>query len=668
MSTDESVSRRTYGRGPSRLDPIAPDWLVRIFAPKKASVPWLDMVRVCLTVTVPMGVGVGLGQPELGILAGMGSLVGAFGDKGGPFRERFRRTGAGTVAALTGLLIGRMIEEQAGWAVITVAALAALSALLSSISANLSFAGLQLLIYVAVAGAFAGGLALPLLLGCFTAGIGWALVLSRIQCWVEPPTDRPRAAEVQVLRELALVLRQDADAATAGEQAGPPVRSATDLDVANERRRITRDIARAYDDLVTARSSSAGSRRDLRRLAAALTSTFGLVGASFDYLSQGGRHGVQVAAVLGELADLVESEDASLTRQRLPALRDRTAVLVAAHRDLRPVGDALVQVSQTLTEPRPRPTAPATGEPTQVWLFGTKTWTFAARLALTLAVAQTVASSVPVEKPYWIVLTAAIVLKPDLGSVFARGVQRTIGTLAGVLLGVLILQLIPPGGWLLLPMAVLAFGFPFGASRNYGLLATLVTPLVLLLLDFGAGVDDRLAWDRLLDTGIGAAIVLVVGYLCWPSTWRPRLGERIAAGVETLGSYARVAFGADNQSAGVQRRRSYRAMSDVRADLQSTLAEPPPLSSQAAAWWPLIAQLEKTTDDLSDASLLARHHGQRPSSADVAQLVAGFDDLAAALRGHREPRALPDPRSPLLADLAADLRGLRRIAVGPIGA
>ena len=665
MRAHESASPRAYGRGPSRLDPIAPDWLVRILAPKKAPVPWLDMIRVCLTVTAPLAVAVAAGHPGLGVLAGMGSLVGVFGDKGGTFGARLRRTGAGTAAAFTGLIVERLVEGHGALEVLSIAVLAVVSALLSSISANLSFAGLQLLVYVTIAGAFPPNTTVPVVLGTVAVGIGWALVLSGAQARVEGPPAGPRSVEVGVLRDLALALRgenpaqADVDADAGDDGAGP---SSVGW---KQRRRITRRVARAYDDLVTARSSSPGSRRDLRRLAAALTSTFELIGACFDYLGSGGAHGSEVAPLLEDLAGLAAGDDPKATQRSLPALQERIRAAGTRRHELRVVTASLEQVTRTLAERRPRPVA-GPREPAGAWLFGAKTWTFAARLAITLAVAETLRLLVPVGKPYWIVLTAAIVLKPDLGSVFARGVQRTLGTLAGVMLGVAIVALVPPGGWLLVPVAVLAFCFPFGASRNYGLLSTLITPLVLLLLDFNATAGTRLALDRLIDTGIGAAVVLVVGYLCWPSTWRPRLGEHIAAGVETLGSYARVAFGTDNHAAGLHRRRSYRAVSDIRAELQSALAEPPPLSSRAAAWWPLIVQLEKTADDLSDASLLARHHGQRPPPHDVAQLVAGFDDLAAALRGHRAPRRLRDPATSLLADLAGDLRGARRVASGPL--
>ena len=78
-------------------------------------------------------------------------------------------------------------------------------------------------------------------------------------------------------------------------------------------------------------------------------------------------------------------------------------------------------------------------------------------------------------------------------------------------------------------------------------------------------------------------------------------------------------------------------------------------------------ELEKTTDDLSEAAARARHPAARPPADDAGQLVAGFEDLAGALRGAPGARDLPQPASALLDDLAGDLRGLQGIARGPIG-
>ncbi|MBB3326033.1 FUSC family protein [Microlunatus antarcticus] len=663
-----SGSPRTFGRDPSLLDPIAPDWVVRILAPKKADVPWGDMVRSGLTVPVVLALSLLLGQPGLGVFAGMGALVGSFGDNGGSFRARFRRVLMGGGAGLLGLVVGRAAAEQGVAAVVTIGVLAAVSALLSSLSANLSFAGLQLLVYIAVAGALPRDVGLHLIAVAYAAGIAWALLLSYAQTRFQPPGNPALAGEVTALHGLADELRRPLDGAGAEPAGG-----------SDHVRRVAlvRQLSTAYDEVVTARSTSAGRRDDLRRLASTLTATFELVTAVFALpAASDDLASVRAGAadLVDRLAGLVGQRRRREVRAQLAALEDEVARIGSAETDgsggdadVQRLRDALLHVLRTV-EGHP---SVATGGDRRSWagyLPGQKAWVFAARLAITMAVAETVRQLVPLEKPYWIVLTAALVLKPDLGSVFARGVQRTLGTLVGVLLGVAVVAVVPHGAWLLLPMAVLAFAFPYGRNLNYGLLSTFITPLVLLLIDFGARVDGRIALDRLLDTAIGAGIVLVVGYLCWPGTWRPRLGEHIAAGVEALGGYARVAFGADRSPVGPARRRTYGAMSDIRSELQSTLAEPPPLSRQAAAWWPLIAQLEKAADDLTEAAARARHPAERPPAADVAQLVAAFDDLAAALRGHRAPRDLAGPSSPLLADVSGDLRGARGIARGPIGA
>ena len=673
-SSTRRGSPRTYGRDRSLLDPIAPDWVVRILAPKKADVPWGDMVRSMLTVPVVLAVSLLVGQPGLGVFAGMGALVGSFGDNGGSFRARFRRVVTGAGFGLVGLVVGRLVAGQGVAAVLTIAVLAAVSALLSSLSANLSFAGLQLLVYIAVAGALPRDVPLSLIGIAYAVGVGWALVLSFVQTRLDPPVNAPLVGAVSVLHGLADELRRPV--AASGDPAGGTGGGTGDASGHDRRVALVRQLSTAFDDVVTARSTSAGRRDDLRRLASSLTATFSLVTAVFDLTARpdvdpAGRTRVVERASWADLVDrlalLVGRRRRREVRAQLTALEDAIGRTGTDQPDLRALRAALIHVLRSVQGRTPS----SSGGERRSWeeyRLGQKAWLFAARLALTLAVAETVRQLVPLEKPYWIVLTAALVLKPDLGSVFARGVQRTLGTLVGVVLGVAIVSVVPHGAWLLLPMAVLAFAFPYGRSRNYGLLSTFITPLVLLLIDFGARVDGRIALDRLIDTAIGAGIVLVVGYLCWPGTWRPRLGEHIAAGVEALGGYARVAFGADRTPVGPARRRTYEAMSDIRSELQSTLAEPPPLSRQAAAWWPLIAQLEKATDDLTVAAAHARHPAERPPAADVAQLVAGFDDLAAALRGHRAPRDLDAPGSPLLADVAGDLHGARGIAKGPIGA
>ena len=125
--------------------------------------------------------------------------------------------------------------------------------------------------------------------------------------------------------------------------------------------------------------------------------------------------------------------------------------------------------------------------------------TFVVRLMACMGVAGLVSEVLPLQRSYPVPLTVAIVLKPDYGSVFARALQRGIGTIVGAVAGAVLLALFH-GAWLLVPFGVLAALLPYGRNRNYGLLATFLTPLVVVLVDLLKPVGWRLAGDRLVDT------------------------------------------------------------------------------------------------------------------------------------------------------------------------
>ena len=248
-----------------RFEPLAPDWLVRVVAPKQAPVPWPDMVRVAVSVTVPLAVGMLAGQVGIGSFAAMGALLGAFGDAGGPFGRRFRRALIGLVCALVGLLAGRLLLTQGLAAVPVAAVFGVISALLSGISAEFSFGGLQLLVYLAIAAGPAHAAPLPVLVAAIIAGAAWSMLLSFVQTLVVPVEDRPPLAVAAVLSELIalLTLLGGRGVARRGRRADGP---APDLD--RGRPRLRRHRGGARDRPGAAAGSPAADRRARRRDAA----------------------------------------------------------------------------------------------------------------------------------------------------------------------------------------------------------------------------------------------------------------------------------------------------------------------------------------------------------------------------------------------------------------
>ena len=70
-----------------------------------------------------------------------------------------------------------------------------------------------------------------------------------------------------------------------------------------------------------------------------------------------------------------------------------------------------------------------------------------------MGAAGLVSEVLPLQRSYWVPLTVAIVFKPDYGSVFARALQRGIGTVVGAVAGAVLLALVH-GTWLLIPFGV----------------------------------------------------------------------------------------------------------------------------------------------------------------------------------------------------------------------
>ena len=75
------------------------------------------------------------------------------------------------------------------------------------------------------------------------------------------------------------------------------------------------------------------------------------------------------------------------------------------------------------------------------------------------------------------------------------------------------------------------------------------------------------------------------------------------------------------------RRRNYRALTELQAQLQRRLAEPPPISTRAAAWWPVIVALERTSDAVTEAVIATRAGEPGPDLAQVAVLRRAIRQL-----------------------------------------
>lgn len=129
--------------------------------------------------------------------------------------------------------------------------------------------------------------------------------------------------------------------------------------------------------------------------------------------------------------------------------------------------------------------------------------------------------SAPPSRGYWIPLTVAIVVRPELGHVMVRAFEHAAGTLAGAAFGAGILTLVGTQ-WGAIPVAAaLAGALPIAIRRNRILLGGTVSALVVVLIASLVGHGIEIAEARVVDTLIGCVIALIFGHLLW------RAGERL---------------------------------------------------------------------------------------------------------------------------------------------
>ncbi|MEU3713232.1 FUSC family protein [Streptomyces catenulae] len=152
------------------------------------------------------------------------------------------------------------------------------------------------------------------------------------------------------------------------------------------------------------------------------------------------------------------------------------------------------------------------------------------RTAVGCASAGWASMALGVGHPYWAVVTAASVFQANTTLSWQRAFQRSVGNLLGLVVFTLLLPVIHTGHP---AMITLALVFQFGAeawiTRNYWLGSVCVTPMALLLTEFGSPLPARvLVADRWIDTLVGAAL----GLVCCVLVTNRRAGDRIGAALE----------------------------------------------------------------------------------------------------------------------------------------
>jgi uncharacterized membrane protein YccC len=562
---------------------------------KPRDVPLRVALRNTVAVLAPLAIGIATGQQAAGLAATSGALNTMFSDQPGPYRLRMARmfaaaTGAG-LAALLGILVG----ASTPWAALVVVAYALVGGMMVALGPMAARVGLTSLIVLLITADMrlpasnAVGVALAIF------GGGLLQMLFALAAWPLQRYRPERFAVAAVLEQLAQAARAPTDAS-----APPPVSQAASEAVETLHgeyrargiavqafRVLAETCERARVELVTLgdighRIEDAGLRDRLHAIA---TASAGI----FDALADGMRRAqaVDAEAMLAGYAQAVSAFGAAI-HSGLPA-RDRRLARIALARgeglggQLRALArNSALASSRGEIEARSAearlPAALRPADPRNILRANLKLSSVALRHALRCTVV--VALSFVVERalamPHgvWLPMTAAIVLKPDFGGTLRFGVQRTLGTFAGLLVAsVLIHYGMDSAVAKLALMALLCLGFRLYAQTNYALAVALLTGLLVLLFSF-EGVPPAEALQMRILATVLAAMLALGAYLLWPTWESERVQPALAKLVECYRQHLRALLAGDMPALHETRNAARSARTNVLASLERLRAEP----------------------------------------------------------------------------------------------
>lgn len=164
----------------------------------------------------------------------------------------------------------------------------------------------------------------------------------------------------------------------------------------------------------------------------------------------------------------------------------------------------------------------------------------AVRLSVCFLVGFAVAQLFHLRKGEWVVLTCLFVLQPSYSGTRRRLFQRVLGTVGGVVGGVLLVQLLPTTMGQLLFMLASAFAFFAWLKKNYSFSVLFITTFVLCAFNLVSHQGVALMLPRLTDTLIGSGLAYLSVRLLWPDWQYRRLPELLDAALRANAAYLRV--------------------------------------------------------------------------------------------------------------------------------
>ncbi|HEY2421790.1 MAG TPA: FUSC family protein [Neobacillus sp.] len=265
------------------------------------------------------------------------------------------------------------------------------------------------------------------------------------------------------------------------------------------------------------------------------------------------------------------------------------------------------------------------------------------RFGVVTIIAAIIAYQFELTRSYWVPLSCVAVLSGStIVTTYHRAIQRGFGTILGILIASLILATHPSGYIIVFLILLLTFITELFIVKNYGLAALFFTPNALLMAEstsHGSFSFSYFASARLIDVLIGIVIALLGVWIVGRYSASSRLPHLITKTIRSQAQFLFVLF--SDQGIGFNATKSKERMK-MRTNLfnlktlHDTAAGELPVNQQALEYyWPVIFSIEQLGYLLENASKTTR----RPilSNDSLAQLLYVCETMANAANRKQSP-------------------------------
>ncbi len=524
----------------------------------RSQISYATAARAAVGVVIPLALGAANGQLLIGLTVSLGALQVGTSDRPGPYGSRITAMLLSALCTALAVFVGSTIGSMNGVAVLIALVWSFGAGLLVAVGPVATQVGLTSIVVLLVFAAQPDSLALSAGKAELVFLGGIFLTVLAVAAWPVQPFAPQRAALAAALRTLATIAHMPIDPLEPPPGTAEFTNARTALSTPGARASVPGRMLRNLLDRAERIRLQILALDDVRRLSSAehddvpshhiddvLDAASAVLVALADGLANG-RPSVNVAGPLRRIEGTV------LSLRRTHGIAGRADFARAAQVQMEALADQLrAAVAGTVPDHLPGEQGDDHVEVRHGVLHHLRHYLavlrdnltlrsavcrHALRLAVAIGGADVVARALTLPRAYWVPLTVALVLKPDFASTYSRGLARVAGTALGLGITTLLVYVIfgsVPARIVLL--ALLMFAMRSWGAANYGLLAAILTALVVVLTSFVGASPEATIVDRGLDTVIGGILALVT-YVAWPTWERTQVPQILA---DLLDAYRR---------------------------------------------------------------------------------------------------------------------------------